>query len=42
MVTGGTFAVVDSGIIDVMGSMGAGMIILTVTNGNDVKPIRIV
>ncbi len=38
MVTGGSFVVVDSGIIDVTwGNSGAGMITLTVTNGTNVQ-----
>ncbi len=38
VVTGGSYIVVDSGIIDVTwGSMGTGMITLTVTNGSVVK-----
>ncbi len=38
MVTGGTYTVVDSGIIDVTwGSMGTGMVTLTVTNGTSVQ-----
>ncbi len=38
MVTGGTYVVVDSGIINVnWGNMGSGMVSLTVTNGNTVQ-----
>ncbi len=38
IVSGGTYAVVDSGIIDVTwGNMGTGMVTLTVTNGTNVQ-----